>query len=299
MTWRGGGDHRRRGSCSLAATAAVTVFLRAATSYAFASSSPSPRRARPPPRRCRDDAFDFDPFTQSPLSFGEGEAGGAAAGASPITGEPSSSTARDVAGAEDGEEPGRAAPRPPARDVALAVDDAAPVGGTAGSDLFDPLLSPHAYAHGTDAGPTTAGPLAAARTTGVLLIDHGSKRQASNDHIHDVARVYAETLNRKSNNEGGGPAVVRAAHMEIAAPSIVDSLRDIVTEEGVDKVVCVPYFLSPGRHATEDIPQLIKEAEKTLTEEGFEVEIVVSGAVGTQLNSMLSAVDALVEGSLN
>ena len=87
--------------------------------------------------------------------------------------------------------------------------------------------------------------------------------------------------------------------MEIAAPSIVDSLRDIVTEEGVDKVVCVPYFLSPGRHATEDIPQLIKEAEKTLTEEGFEVEIVVSGAVGTQLSSMLSAVDALVEGSLN
>ena len=51
-------------------------------------------------------------------------------------------------------------------------------------DEFDPLLSPHAYS-------TTA-----TEKIGILLIDHGSKRSASNEHIMNVARMYEKRMRR-------------------------------------------------------------------------------------------------------
>eukprot|EP00571_Detonula_confervacea_P015076 CAMPEP_0172309492 /NCGR_PEP_ID=MMETSP1058-20130122/9757_1 /TAXON_ID=83371 /ORGANISM="Detonula confervacea, Strain CCMP 353" /LENGTH=256 /DNA_ID=CAMNT_0013022121 /DNA_START=119 /DNA_END=889 /DNA_ORIENTATION=+ len=168
---------------------------------------------------------------------------------------------------------------------------------TTGLDLdeFDPLLSPHAYANGVDAAPTVdSGPTIATEKLGILLIDHGSKRQASNDHIMDVAKMFENILNQKKTT-----TIVRAAHMEIAPPFIIDSLRDIITVDKVTKIVCVPYFLSPGRHATEDVPELIAEARGILAEEGLLNDILVSKALGTHLESMLGAVDVLVESALD
>jgi len=190
-------------------------------------------------------------------------------------------------------------------------------------DLFDPLLSPHAYADGTYAGPavgTEGGPaeIAATQKLGILLIDHGSKRRASNEHIHDVARMYENrlTVNNDATNDDeettttattttATSTIVRAAHMEICEPSIVNSLREMIAVDGATRVVCVPYFLSPGRHATEDVPALIADARRELEGEGLLgeeaacSEILVSDAIGTHLRSMLGAVDDLVEWTLS
>ncbi len=111
--------------------------------------------------------------------------------------------------------------------------------------------------------------------------------------------------------------------MELSAPSILDALRDMLLSDGVTEVVCVPYFLSPGRHAMEDVPNLIAEARDVLRREGLlssrrtrelttsgmataqddddddEVPIMVSDALGTHLEGMLGAVDHLVERTLN
>ena len=116
--------------------------------------------------------------------------------------------------------------------------------------------------------------------------------------------------------------------MELSAPSILDALRDVLVSDGVTEVVCVPYFLSPGRHATEDVPNLIAEARDVLGGEGLlssrlgkrglltsgsaatdhdddddddddEIPIFVSDALGTHLEGMLGAVDHLVERTLN
>jgi sirohydrochlorin ferrochelatase len=142
---------------------------------------------------------------------------------------------------------------------------------------FDPLLSPHAYANGIAAGPVRSSSattpllhtlntqLKQQQTIGILLIDHGSKRSASNEHIHTVARMYEDRLNTATLKTSiASTTIVRAAHMEIANPSILDSLRNLFVVDQVAKVVCVPYFLSPGRHATEDVPNLINEARKML-----------------------------------
>ncbi|KAK1744558.1 sirohydrochlorin ferrochelatase [Skeletonema marinoi] len=183
-------------------------------------------------------------------------------------------------------------------------------------DLFDPLLSPHAYPTGTDAGPITAtlSPTQSPPTNkklAILLIDHGSKREASNQHLQFIAETYQASIIQRdatANTEeevsatSGRETVVRAAHMEIAEPSILTSLRNIITNDKVTEIVCVPYFLSPGKHSTVDVPNLIAEAKQVLGEEGLlqhdeygPVNILSSQALGTQLEFMLGGVDELVD----
>jgi len=148
-------------------------------------------------------------------------------------------------------------------------------------------------------------------TLGILLIDHGSKRQASNDHLHSLANMYQNALNDNDDDDEipKDGVAVRAAHMEIATPSILTSLREMLKENrSIERVLCVPYFLSPGKHATTDVPNLIKEAIKILDEEGLldmdngegsKVEILTTKSLGSRLESMLGAVNDLVGWTLN
>jgi len=182
------------------------------------------------------------------------------------------------------------------------------------NDLFDPLLSPHAYPDGINAGPL---PEATSQTQSptntkklaILLIDHGSKREASNQHLQFIAETYQASIIQRdatstyteemSTIRSGRETIVRAAHMEIAEPSILTSLRNIITIDKATEIVCVPYFLSPGKHSTVDVPNLIAEAKEVLGGEGLllqgEVNILSSQALGTQLEFMLGGVDELVD----
>lgn len=53
---------------------------------------------------------------------------------------------------------------------------------------------------------------------------------------------------------------VEIAHMELAPPSIADAVGKCAVA-GARKVVVAPYFLSRGRHITEDIPALVASAQ--------------------------------------
>lgn len=100
-------------------------------------------------------------------------------------------------------------------------------GAVVDPDYFDPLLSPHAYPNGTP--DQVIGDVSVPKTkkvTGVLLMDHGSKNQASNDRLQELAQIYQQSV--------GGPIVVKAAHMEIASPSIPEGLQSLL-DEGVGK----------------------------------------------------------------
>ena len=172
-------------------------------------------------------------------------------------------------------------------------------------DVFDPRLSPHVYAEGipecseeeqassthealSAPAPTTMsqGPTTSTKV-GVLLIDHGSRRASSNDRLLELAEVYEQ---RSPDHY-----VVRAAHMEIATPSIEDGIRDLIETEGVGQIVCHPYFLSPGRHVQEDIPELVAEAIETL---GVTIPIVTTDPVGSSLDVMINAIGTLVDESV-
>jgi len=86
--------------------------------------------------------------------------------------------------------------------------------------------------------------------TGIILVDHGSRRPESNDLLLKVADAYA----RSSHFE-----LIEPAHMELAAPSIADAFDKLVAR-GARRIVVMPYFLSPGKHWAQDIPDLTAEA---------------------------------------
>ena len=101
-------------------------------------------------------------------------------------------------------------------------------GAVVDPDYFDPTLSPHSYPNGAPnrmVGEGESTPKQE-RVVGVLLMDHGSRNQPSNDRLQELAKIYEQSV--------GGPIVVRAAHMEIAKPSIPDGLQTLI-DEGVGK----------------------------------------------------------------
>jgi sirohydrochlorin ferrochelatase len=85
---------------------------------------------------------------------------------------------------------------------------------------------------------------------GVILVDHGSRRDESNALLLDVVRDFAAN---------SGYEIVEPAHMELAEPSIATAFARCV-ERGAKTVVVFPYFLLPGRHWNEDIPRLAAAA---------------------------------------
>jgi len=157
-------------------------------------------------------------------------------------------------------------------------------------ELFDPLISPHAYAKGTSQGPIRPKSSMKKETVGVLLIDHGSKRATSNQRLETLRDIYAD---RSPDHYS-----VKAAHMEIAEPSIQQQIR-VFCDEGVKKIVCHPYFLSPGRHVLEDIPELIEEAVNAMKEEGVEdLEVLTTDPVGSNLDLMVGLIGTIVDDTL-
>ena len=85
----------------------------------------------------------------------------------------------------------------------------------------------------------------------ILLIDHGSRRDAANEMMNCMANLVQAMA--------GSDVVVRYAHMELSEPSISAGVRDCV-EAGATELVVFPYMLSPGKHSTGDIPRLVAEA---------------------------------------
>lgn len=88
-------------------------------------------------------------------------------------------------------------------------------------------------------------------TTGVVIVDHGSRRQASNDMLEAFVALFIEQRPQY--------AIVEPAHMELAEPSIETAVRRCV-ERGAERVAICPYFFAPGRHWAKDIPELAQRA---------------------------------------
>lgn len=88
------------------------------------------------------------------------------------------------------------------------------------------------------------------KKTGILIIDHGSIRQDANDMLPDVARM----VQSMSNFE-----IVHHAHMELSEPTIQQGF-DACVADGAEEIIVYPYFLSPGRHSTSDIPRMVAKA---------------------------------------
>jgi sirohydrochlorin ferrochelatase len=87
---------------------------------------------------------------------------------------------------------------------------------------------------------------------GIVIVDHGSRREDANRRHEAFVDAW----------KGRGRfAIVEAAHMELAEPSL-GSAFDACVAAGATLVVIAPYFLWPGDHWDRDIPALAAEAAR-------------------------------------
>lgn len=92
----------------------------------------------------------------------------------------------------------------------------------------------------------------------LLLVAHGSRREASNNEIRELTRKLAA-------RSGDTFADVRCAFLELAEPSIPDGIG-LCAQQGAAEVLVLPYFLSAGRHVAEDIPAEIEKKRSELSD---------------------------------
>jgi sirohydrochlorin ferrochelatase len=87
---------------------------------------------------------------------------------------------------------------------------------------------------------------------GIIIVDHGSRRDESNKMLEEVAAIFAARFSEMYE-------IVEPAHMELAEPSIATAYAKCVSRGATRLIVC-PFFLGPGKHWTADIPRLASDA---------------------------------------
>ena len=96
----------------------------------------------------------------------------------------------------------------------------------------------------------------------LLLIDHGSKLKEANDML-----VHVANLTKKMQPS----LIVQWAHMELANPTMGEGIKACI-EKGAQTIIAQPYMLSPGRHATQDIPNSLKTIMQTYPKIRLEIQ---------------------------
>ena len=86
----------------------------------------------------------------------------------------------------------------------------------------------------------------------LVLVAHGSRRQASNDEVVALSKVIEQHMKTEY-------PIIQAGFLELAEPLIPDAI-DSCVKQGATDVCVVPYFLSAGRHVQEDVPAEVDKA---------------------------------------
>jgi len=86
----------------------------------------------------------------------------------------------------------------------------------------------------------------------VLLVDHGSRRAEANAQLDELVTQVSSRLPH---------LVVRGAHLELVPPDVPAGI-DACVRAGAREVLIHPFFLTPGRHAREDLPRLAADGER-------------------------------------
>lgn len=84
---------------------------------------------------------------------------------------------------------------------------------------------------------------------GLIVFAHGSRVSAANDAVRSVAREAARRA---------GIPVYETAFLELADPTLGEAVTHLAAR-GIRRILVTPYFLTMGRHLTEDLPRLLAE----------------------------------------
>lgn len=126
---------------------------------------------------------------------------------------------------------------------------------------------------------------------GIVIVDHGSRRPASNKMLEEFVAAF---------EQGAEFDIVEPAHMELAEPSIPTAFGNCV-RRGATRIIVCPYFLLPGKHWDQDIPEITAKA----AEDFPGVPFVITAPIGlhpmmkqvihSRINHCLSHIDGHAE----
>lgn len=120
--------------------------------------------------------------------------------------------------------------------------------------------------------------------TGVIILCHGSRGERGTLEV-------AQTLRRLT--EGVRPLLppqveVIGAALQFNHPNLEEAVASL-TSNGIQSIIIMPYFLFPGRHITEHIPQLIQSLKARYPEVQFTIAktLGIDEALITQVASRI------------
>jgi sirohydrochlorin ferrochelatase len=85
-------------------------------------------------------------------------------------------------------------------------------------------------------------------TTGIIVFAHGSRIETANQAVRSAAADLARA---------GEYPNVEAAFLELGRPSLEEA-ANLLVARSVERIVIIPYFLTPGLHLERDLPAIVE-----------------------------------------
>jgi len=115
----------------------------------------------------------------------------------------------------------------------------------------------------------------------IAVIAHGSSRRTHIEFVEDIARRIESALGLR----------VAVGYLDGRSRGLADAeeVLDRLAVEGCRRVAVVPFFLTPGRHAKEDVPRIVESARSRHRD----VEFIVTPCIGEHSNIVEIVVDLI------
>ena len=104
----------------------------------------------------------------------------------------------------------------------------------------------------------------------LVIIAHGSRRQASNEGVSNLTQLIANEMQDEY-------PIVLAGFLELADP-LIPAAIDACIEQGAKEIAIIPYFLSAGRHVHEDIPNEVQKSREQHPQISMQILQHIGGA---------------------
>ena len=97
--------------------------------------------------------------------------------------------------------------------------------------------------------------------TGIIVFAHGSRVESANEAVRAVSRELVHP---------SGCDRVTAAFLELGQPDLLTAAGQMA-DDGVERLVVLPYFLTLGLHIERDLPRLVEQIVQE--HKGLQVEV--------------------------
>ena len=102
-------------------------------------------------------------------------------------------------------------------------------------------------------------------TTGIIVFAHGSRIETANQAVRSAAADLARA---------GEYPNVEAAFLELGRPNLEEA-ANLLVARSVERIVIIPYFLTPGIHLERDLPAIVER----ISNKNNKIQVIVTASL--------------------